>query len=238
MECMVVVCGCCQWYDLGPTGLWQPPSPQRGWNLPELGGHSSELRGFNLPNPPGNSNTGSCIQTGPQLQSTHRSEHIVQARPQNLFSARAPTRTPLGELMTLPRPSSWLEKGIPSSPFPLPARRRRLDAARTRRLSSQPPPQHKILATAVDCNKTHGYLCWFDNSRDPNAYCVLDPELGLQAPPTLFLFFLLVLCIVIRFCDLLKLFHFTIDRRQTLHTDKRKHSPQSHPWRIFHLSHN
>jgi len=42
---------------------------------------------------------------------------------------------------------------------------------------------------------------------------LLDPETGLQALPTLLLFFFLGLLLVLR------LFHFTTDRRETSHAD-------------------
>jgi len=48
----------------------------------------------------------------------------------------------------------------------------------------------------------------------------LDPETGLQALRTLFFPFFLLL--------VLRLFHFTTDRRQTSHTHWWQHYPQSH----------
>jgi len=60
---------------------------------------------------------------------------------QHPLSAGALPQTPLGELMTPPRPLSRLERGIPP-PHSLPPRR-------LRRLQLSRPPQHKILATAV-----------------------------------------------------------------------------------------
>jgi len=47
-----------------------------------------------------------------------------------------------------------------------------------------------------------------------------DPDTGLQALRTLLLLFLLLL--------VLRLFHFSTDRRQTSHTHRRQHCPQSH----------
>jgi len=40
-----------QWGDNELGGGSDPPPHRGGWNLPELGGSSNELRGFNLPNP-------------------------------------------------------------------------------------------------------------------------------------------------------------------------------------------
>jgi len=50
----------------------------------------------------------------------------------------------------------------------------------------------------------------------------LDPETGLQALRTLFFLLVVLLLLVLR------LFHFTTDRRQTSRTDWRQHYPQSH----------
>jgi len=66
------------------------------------------------------------------------------------FSAGAQPRTPLGELTTLPGPSSRLGRGY-SLPIPHPPRRlRRLDPRRLRRLKFGPPTfQIKVTGTPL-----------------------------------------------------------------------------------------
>ena len=55
------------------------------------------------------------------------------------FSAGAPPRTPLGALTTLPRPPSWLGRGILPPHAPAPRRLRRLDSRRMAPRISTPP---------------------------------------------------------------------------------------------------
>ena len=76
-----------------------------------------------------------------KYQICHHHIRFFQAQNAPKSVAGALPRTPLGELTTLPRPPSGLERGIHPSPFSSP-----LDAFVVSFLRS---PKHKILATPV-----------------------------------------------------------------------------------------
>jgi len=87
--------------------------------------------------------------------------------------------------------------------------------------------RRSLLAELSTAARTHQQLCETDihvpiHRSQPNKF--LDQDTGLQALPTLLLLLLLLV---------LRLFHFTTDRRQNLRTDRRQHYPQSHRDRLY-----
>ena len=135
-----------------------------------------------------------------------------------------------GSLRRSPRPSSRLERGIPPSPFPFPSRELGASVLTPSALNTKFWLRQWIVAkhtrlcarlTITKLFKTTNIIklaMFWTQERVANAYCFSPGDGSPSATNVVLVLLVGVVCC----CDLLKLFHFTTDRRQTLHTHKRQ----------------